>query len=110
AAVHVGATAALVDEDETRRIVTLLTDAFERGRPDPWSIEEADEDYIFTQLQGIVGVHFTATAVDAKFKLSQNRTAEDRSGALNGLRATGHESDRQLAELMDHMSKPPLTV
>ncbi len=110
AVVHVHASAVLVGESQTREIVELLTREFEGDGADAWTIDSAEEDYIATQLRGIVGVHFTATEIDAKFKLSQNRSADDRAGALRGLRATGRESDASLADLMDHMSKPPFTV
>jgi transcriptional regulator len=39
-------------------------------------------------LRGIVGVEMTVTQVEAKDKLSQNRSAADRAGAIDGLRAT----------------------
>lgn len=110
AAVHVSASAVIVDENATRNILELLTGEFEGDRPGAWSIDGAEEEFIAAQMRGIVGVHFTATNIDAKFKPSQNRDAEDRAGALRGLRASGRESDRRLADLMDHMSKPPLTV
>ncbi|MDQ2866457.1 MAG: FMN-binding negative transcriptional regulator [Candidatus Eremiobacteraeota bacterium] len=110
AAVHVTATAKLLDEPETRALLERLTAEFEGNAADGWSMYQAEEDFIAAQLRGIVGVHFIATTVDAKFKLSQNRAPEDRDGATRGLRSSGREADRELAELMDYMSKPPLTV
>lgn len=110
AAVHVTASATLLDETGTRDVLDRLTDDFEGRGSAAWSVDQAEEEFIATQLGGIVGVRFTAESLEAKFKLSQNRNAADRAGALRGLRATGRESDRELADLMDHMSKPPLTV
>lgn len=110
AAVHVAATGRLTDDNGTRDVLERLTNDFERPGEGAWSMELAEDDFIASQLRAIVGVHFTATAIDAKFKLSQNRNVEDRDGAVRGLRATGRESDRELADLMDHISRPPLTV
>ncbi len=108
--VHATTTARLEDEAGTRAIVARLAQVFERGANAPWSIEGADNTYIANQLRGIVGVRFSVTALDAKFKLSQNRDAADRDGAIAGLRSTGKQSDADLAADMDHMSKPPFTV
>ncbi len=105
AVVHAAATARLLDEAGTSEIVALLTEKFEGTGPEAWSVERAEDDFIATQLRGIVGVHFTISGLDAKFKLSQNRASDDRNGALAGLRKTGRESDRQLADLMEQMSR-----
>ena len=110
AAVHVTASASLLGETGTRDVLDRLTDDFEGSGPTAWAVDQAEEEFISTQLGGIVGVHFSAESIEAKFKLSQNRNAADLAGALRGLRATGRQSDRDLADLMAHMSKPPLTV
>ncbi len=101
AAVHASGTARIIDDRETRHILELLTRTNEGEREDAWSIETANPKYIASQLKGIVGVHFTVNALDAKFKLSQNRAPEDREGAIAGLRTTGRESDNELADLME---------
>ena len=40
---------------------------------------DAPPDYINGQLRGIVGVELTIATVEAKHKLSQNRSADDRA-------------------------------
>lgn len=101
AVVHATATARIVGAAETHEIVQHLAIEHENGAPNAWSIETADPAYIASQSKGIVGVHFTVTALEAKFKLSQNRSAADRAGAVAGLRATGRAGDAALADEME---------
>jgi transcriptional regulator len=49
-------------------------------------VTDAPPAFIDGQLRGIVGVELTVTRVEAKAKLSQNRGAADRAGAIEGLR------------------------
>lgn len=74
--------------------VTKLTDDHEGGRSTPWKVTDAPEAFIAMQLRAIVGIELSITRVVAKAKLSQNRTAEDRTGAIRGLeRGTGPERE-----------------
>ncbi len=104
AVVHVSASARVTGDEETLQILQLLTEINEGDGEDAWSIDSANPKYIESQLKGIVGVHFTVDALDVKFKLSQNRAAEDRDGAIAGLRSTNRENDAALAELMERAS------
>ena len=89
------------DADWLRDIVTCLTDRHERHLEHRWRVEDAPAAYIDGQLRGIVGVEMTVTQVEAKDKLSQNRSAADRAGAIAGLRATADPEARAVAELME---------
>ena len=68
-------------------MVSRLTDRHESGRSDPWSVADAPERYRDGQLQAIVGIELIAQRVEAKAKMSQNRSDADREGAIAGLRA-----------------------
>jgi len=83
-----------------RDIVTRLTDQHERYIPDRWRVEDAPAAYIDGQLRGIVGVEMTVTQIEAKDKLSQNRSAADQAGALDGLRRTADPGAEAVADLM----------
>lgn len=84
-----------------RDIVTRLTEKYEGHREGRWWVEDAPPAYIEGQLRGIVGVEMTVTQVEAKNKLSQNRTAVDRAGVIDGLRATEDGDAQAVAELME---------
>lgn len=104
AVVHAHATARLTNDSETLEILHELSRVNEGDNSGAWSIERADSRYIASQLKGIVGVHFTVTTLEAKFKLSQNRDVADRSGAVAGLRSTGRAADLELAEMMERIT------
>jgi transcriptional regulator len=77
------------DPDWVRALVTRLTDRHEGDREDRWHVTDAPEDYIVKNLRPIVGVELVVETVEAKAKLSQNRSDEDRAGVAAGLRADG---------------------
>lgn len=80
--------------------VTALTVAQESHRAAPWHVTDAPSPFIAGQLRGIVGIEVTIEAVDAKSKLSQNRSDADRAGVIAGLRATGTTRDTAVADTM----------
>ncbi|MGI8899785.1 MAG: FMN-binding negative transcriptional regulator [Nocardioides sp.] len=82
-----------------RELVGELTDTHEQTRQAPWAVEDAPSAYVEKQLRAIVGVELVVESVEAKAKLSQNRSAEDRAGVIAGL-ATGHAGERAVAEQM----------
>jgi transcriptional regulator len=75
------------DAEWLRDVVTRLTRRHEEGRPRPWDVSDAPPDYVDGQLRAIVGVELTIGSVEAKQKLSQNRSEQDRAGVVAGLRA-----------------------
>ena len=72
-----------------RGLVTRLTDRHEQPRDQPWAVTDAPPDYIDKNLRPIVGVELAVDSVEAKAKLSQNRSDEDRAGVARGLAADG---------------------
>jgi transcriptional regulator len=89
-AVHLTGTVRVHDDpDWVRSAVERLTVAHESGRAQPWQVTDAPEAYITGQLRGIVGIEVAVLRVEAKAKLSQNRSAADRRGVVEGLRADG---------------------
>ncbi len=73
------------DIELLRQIVSALTDLHETERDTPWSVLEADPKYLNAQLHGIVAVTLRVTNVEAKYKLSQNRSIEDRQRVIADL-------------------------
>jgi transcriptional regulator len=109
-AVHLTGTLAFHHDPEwLRAFVTRLTKAHESGRERPWAVTDAPPEYIDGQLRAIVGVELSVTSVEAKQKLSQNRSELDREGVIAGLRgehgpgpaAIAEEMARQLAAASD---------
>lgn len=65
--------------------VRQLADKHESSRQPEWEVDDAPAAYIAGQLRAIVGVELRISRIDAKFKLSQNRSDEDVSGVIGGL-------------------------
>lgn len=100
AVVHVYGRARLIEDQATlRSVIERLTAYYEAHNPDPWRIDLPDDRYR-DLLDKIVGFEIDILRMEAKFKLSQNRSDADREGVIAGLRATGNPSDAALAGLM----------
>lgn len=69
--------------------VRRLVDAHEASRPEPWMVDDAPRAYIDGQLKAIVGVELLIDRIEAKSKLSQNRSDADIEGTIAGLEADG---------------------
>ncbi|WP_367650827.1 FMN-binding negative transcriptional regulator [Nocardioides sp. zg-1308] len=85
------------DPDWVRALVTRLTDRHEEHRADRWRVTDAPEDYVTKNLRPIVGVELVVESVEAKAKLSQNRSDADRAGVAAGLAADGADPDGLVA-------------
>jgi transcriptional regulator len=79
--------------------VRRLVERHEAGRSDPWSIDDAPDGYVETQVRAIVGLELRITRLEAKRKLSQNRSAADVAGVIAGL-TDGSTGQRALAAEM----------
>ncbi len=91
-----------VHDDATwvRGIVERLTLTHEAARPVPWAVSDAPADYIETMLRAIVGIEIELTALQGKWKVSQNRDAVDRQGVVDGLEQQAQASgDAQAAAM-----------
>ena len=88
------------DTDWLLDIVTRLTERHEAGRTDRWWVGDAPEKYIAGQLRAIVGVEFEIARIDAKDKLSQNRTDQDRVNVIAALRQEPGPGAHEIADLM----------
>jgi transcriptional regulator len=92
------------DVEWLRTLVTRLTERHEAGIEFPWSVSDAPPEYIDGQLRAIVGVELVIERIEAKSKLSQNRSVADRDGVRAAL-AAGTASERAVA---DRMATVPL--
>jgi transcriptional regulator len=80
--------------------VSRLTRIYEQPRDRPWAVGDAPPDYIKAQLRGIVGVRMPIVRLGGKRKMSQNRSAEDRAGVIEGLSRSDNPQDVVVASLV----------
>ena len=105
-AVHVTGTPAVISEDQNAAHLKALA-AQEEGHlspKTPWTPERMDPDLHARMIKGIVGVVMPIEKIQAKAKLSQNRSSEDRAGVIAGLRKRGDDLNTAVADLMDGLS------
>lgn len=81
-------------------VVTRLTYIYEQPRDRPWAVSDAPAEFIKTQLRGIVGVRMPIVRMVGKCKMSQNRSAEDRAGVIEGLSRSKNPQDVMVARLV----------
>ncbi len=77
------------DPGRARANVTALTNRHESGSAVPWQVTDAPADFIEAMLKAIVAFELTITRLEGKWKMSQNRPAEDRAGVVAGLTGEG---------------------
>ena len=80
---------AIEDAAWLHAFVTRLTERHESQRARPWAVSDAPADYIATMLGAIVGIEIVLSALTGKWKVSENRSAADRAGVVQGLREEG---------------------
>jgi len=101
AVVHAHGTPRFIDDREwLRGFVTMLTNRHEAGRPDPWQVTDAPADYVDSMLGAIIGLEISIRRLVGKWKVSQNRPAQDREGTIEGLSREGSAPAVAMAELI----------
>lgn len=107
-AVHVyGRFRFVTDESFLPRHLNELVTRHEGHRPTPWHVTDAPEEYIKGQMRGIVGVELEIERIEGKWKMSQNRSAVDVDGVIDGLRQSTADNDRAVAEIVAMRKRSP---
>lgn len=87
-AVHIeGVAKSFDDPDKLKTVVDTLSKKNESNYENPWI-----PDYAASMLRGIVGIEIAITSIQCKYKLSQNRSAQDQSQVKDQLVIFGHEA------------------
>ena len=84
-------------------LVRALTTLHESKSAAPWSVDDAPRDYIDSMLAAIVGVELRITSIEAKWKLSQNKSPTDVDGVIAGLRKGDALGAPEIADLMSRV-------
>lgn len=86
--VHIRGSATTFDDpDRLKRLVDTLTAQNESAYSAPWQ-----PDYPASMLRGIVGIEIAISAMQCKFKISQNRSEADRSNVSRQHRLAGFDA------------------
>ena len=65
--------------------VRRLVERHEAARDEPWSVDDAPADFVTLQAKAIVGLELRIERIDAKRKLTQNRSEADFDGVVEAL-------------------------
>ena len=75
-----------------RRQLDDLTASQEGRLPAPWQPSDAPADFLAATMKGIVGIEIPIDSLVGKWKVSQNRGAEDQRGVVEGLRSSSEQA------------------
>jgi transcriptional regulator len=89
ATVHARGTARLMDDEALKRLIDTLSAYYESGREKPWRMADLTAEYVDTMVRAIVGFEIEVASLEGKFKLSQNRKADDIARVIAALEAEG---------------------
>jgi transcriptional regulator len=99
AAVEARGTPALKDDPVWLRAqIEELTQRQEGGRAHPWAVGDAPDDYVEAMIRAVVGVEIAVTALEGKWKVSQNQPEANRLGVIDGL--GGEDGGAAMADLV----------
>ena len=101
--VHAAGPLRFIDDSAWLRThLDIMTNRHEASMPAPWRMADAPDDYIDKLLGVIVGLEMPVQRLEGKWKLSQNRPAEDQLGVVTALRTQGQAMSLQMADLMEN--------
>lgn len=83
--------------DAAKDCQAALVDHYEQGA---WHLKDLPDDYVTGMSRAIVSFRIPISRVEGKFKLSQNRTAEDRRRVIAELEKSDDPLARDVAALM----------
>jgi transcriptional regulator len=101
AVVHVHGRLVPIDDPRwVRGLVARLTQRMEQSQPAPWKMGDAPADYLEQMIEKIVGIEIPVDRIIGKWKMSQNRSADDRLGVVAGLSKTGDPKAAEVAAMV----------
>jgi transcriptional regulator len=106
ASVHAHGVLEMIDDAiDARGIMDALVHRFEGARPVPWKFErEATETDAL--MRAIQPFRMRIRRIDVKFKLSQNRSRDDRARVIAALRSEGYSEADATADWMQRYASP----
>jgi transcriptional regulator len=81
-------------------VLRAITARFEGEDPAAWSLDGLQPSYLENQCRGIVAFELAVQRLEAKAKLSQNRSPEDRRRVMEALAGSTDPTDRACAQEM----------
>jgi transcriptional regulator len=77
-----------------------LTAQHEAAFPSPWAVTDVPEDYVASQIRGIVGIEIPIRRLEGKWKVSQNKSERTRKSIERGLEELGTPASLAMRQLV----------
>jgi transcriptional regulator len=104
AAVHAEGSIKLIEDAQwLRSHVSQMTNLHEPTYQSTWKLDDAPEEYVQLMLKAIIGIEIEISSLVGKFKLSQNRPAQDYDSVVGQLEKSPKEV---LQEMLQYMRAP----
>ena len=101
---HITGTGQVMPDHELMAHLDAMVDHMESGRETPWSNTLPEKRYA-AMRRAIVGFDFTVSKIEAKFKMSQNRSQAGRDRLRQKIEDNVSSSDELIA-VIDKLAKP----
>jgi transcriptional regulator len=88
---------------EVESLLARMVALYEAGQPQPWRLNEPAE-FVERMLKQIVAFRISITRLEGKWKLNQNRPAEQRQRVINVLSQRPDENSQAIAQLLRGVS------
>ncbi|MBA4495159.1 FMN-binding negative transcriptional regulator [Paenactinomyces guangxiensis] len=99
-AVHAyGQARIITDNHESRKTLLKMIHKYEPVYEKQW--EQLPEEYVQKMLKGIVSFEINVTRFESQFKLSQNKTEDERMLIIQGLKKSGNRTISEIAAWME---------
>jgi transcriptional regulator len=108
-AVHVyGKPRIVTDTEEMHELMIGLVDRYEGGADVDvrYTVEGLPDDFLKSQMKGIVGFEISIDEVQASFKLSQNRDEKNYENVITELRKSDDQNAQNVAQIMSDRRCP----
>jgi transcriptional regulator len=104
AAVHAEGSVKLIEDAQwLKSHVSQMTNLHEPTYQSTWQLDDAPEEYVQLMLKAIIGIEIEISSLVGKFKLSQNRPAQDYDAVVEQLVKSPKEA---LQEMLQYMRAP----
>ncbi len=104
-AVHAYGNARVISEEELRSALIAMLDRYESPRENGRLWHTFDPDFLESQMKGIVGFEITITLIEAKAKMSQNRSDTDYQSIVSELGKSNEQDEIHVAAWMRERRK-----
>jgi transcriptional regulator len=101
AVVHAQGNIKLIEDVQwLRSHVAQMTNIHEPTYQSNWKLDDAPEDYVQMMLKAIIGIEIEVQSLTGKFKLSQNRPAEDYAAVVETIEKSPQEVLQEMRKYM----------